>query len=382
MPPVVRKVLFWLHLIAGVSASVVMFVLCVTGVFLAAELPVTTWADRDQVEVPADAQGIPSVMSIFQAAAETHGGELPKSVSVGRHPQDPAVASWGRRDRTQFNPWTLENLGKGNESVKDFFHTVMTVHRWFALEGDVRDAARVVTGGVSLLMLLLIPTGLLLWLPRPLTWKKARSLLVPKRLRYGQALEFQWHHALGLWAAIPLLFLSVTGAAIGFHWLNDGIATLAGGEVKERKQRGGPPADPEPETNGAIDTRLQGADEALAYAAQQVPEWRTLSIEAPNDKSQAFTVVADTGNGRQMQHQKTLTISRDIHETARKGWAETPRERQSRIVVRFGHTGEMFGTLGILLAAIVTLAGAFLAWSGLALSVRRFLRWRASRNGC
>jgi uncharacterized iron-regulated membrane protein len=41
-----RKVIFWCHLAAGVTAGVVVLIMCVTGVLLAYQRQITEWADR------------------------------------------------------------------------------------------------------------------------------------------------------------------------------------------------------------------------------------------------------------------------------------------------------------------------------------------------
>ena len=48
-PPIglmIRKIFFWSHLIVGLVASVVVFVLCLSGALLAFERPSLDWAER------------------------------------------------------------------------------------------------------------------------------------------------------------------------------------------------------------------------------------------------------------------------------------------------------------------------------------------------
>lgn len=50
--------------------------------------------------------------------------------------------------------------------------------------------------------------------------------------------------------------------------------------------------------------------------------------------------------------------------------------RKVRTWMRFLHTGEAFGFFGKLVAALASLGGAVLVWTGFALAWRRFLAWR------
>jgi uncharacterized iron-regulated membrane protein len=50
---------------------------------------------------------------------------------------------------------------------------------------------------------------------------------------------------------------------------------------------------------------------------------------------------------------------------------------KARRWVRFLHTGEALGLTGQTIAGFASIAGSILVWTGLALALRRFLRWRA-----
>jgi uncharacterized iron-regulated membrane protein len=52
----------------------------------------------------------------------------------------------------------------------------------------------------------------------------------------------------------------------------------------------------------------------------------------------------------------------------------------ARRFIRYGHTGELWGVPGQTIAGLASLGGAFLVWTGIALSMRRFRSWRTLRN--
>ncbi len=43
-----RKLLFWLHLISGLAAGIVIFIMCVTGALLSFEKNITEFAERER----------------------------------------------------------------------------------------------------------------------------------------------------------------------------------------------------------------------------------------------------------------------------------------------------------------------------------------------
>jgi hypothetical protein len=48
--------------------------------------------------------------------------------------------------------------------------------------------------------------------------------------------------------------------------------------------------------------------------------------------------------------------------------------------MRFVHTGEYYGLAGQTVAMIVTAGSTVLVWTGLALTLRRFVAWRGRRG--
>jgi uncharacterized iron-regulated membrane protein len=61
-------------------------------------------------------------------------------------------------------------------------------------------------------------------------------------------------------------------------------------------------------------------------------------------------------------------------------FADLEAGRQWRSWVRFVHTGEYYGVAGQTVAGLASLGGAFLVWTGIALSLRRFTAWRERRS--
>ena len=50
-----------------------------------------------------------------------------------------------------------------------------------------------------------------------------------------------------------------------------------------------------------------------------------------------------------------------------------------RTWMRFGHTGELWGVPGQIVAGVASAGGCVLAWTGVALALRRFGAWRTRR---
>lgn len=84
----IRKVLFWMHLVAGLAGGVIILVLSVTGVALAYEQQLLSWANRSYRAAPPAAgfQNL-TVASLAQRAATYDPAATPANITLPRIPR-------------------------------------------------------------------------------------------------------------------------------------------------------------------------------------------------------------------------------------------------------------------------------------------------------
>lgn len=94
-----------------------------------------------------------------------------------------------------------------------------------------------------------------------------------------------------------------------------------------------------------------------------------------------MTFAIDLGNGGQPQLRSQLTLDRKTGEVVRwEPYSNNTLGRRLRTWMRFAHTGEVYGLAGQTVAALASLGGAFLVYTGLSLAWRRFCSWRGRRS--
>ncbi len=90
-----RKTLFWTHLVCGVLTGLVVIMMSATGVVLTYERQMLAWADRAQFADPAPGQAPLLVAELLEAA----GRQVPEfeasSFSLSNDPRAPATLSAG-----------------------------------------------------------------------------------------------------------------------------------------------------------------------------------------------------------------------------------------------------------------------------------------------
>ena len=172
-----RTLLFWIHLALGAVAGVVILLMCVTGVALTYEKQMLEWADRGAV--PLAARGAvplpPEALLIAAAAGEP--GAIPAALTLRADRRAPATVTFDRNRVRLVDPTTGQSLGEPSPRLRQFFRLMTSWHRWLALEGAGRSTGRIITGASNLGFLIIVLSGIYLWLPRVPSWMQVRQVL-------------------------------------------------------------------------------------------------------------------------------------------------------------------------------------------------------------
>jgi len=159
---------------------------------------------------------------------------------------------------------------------------------------------------------------------------------------------------------------------MSYQWASNLLYTITGNEVpQQQQQQGGPAAEKPYEYPSDIDTAWA--------AAQQTPEWRSISLRLPIEKESAvFTI--DEGIYWNIFGRSTLTSDMNGGVKKWEAYGDQNSGRQLRSWFRFTHTGESFGIVGQIIGFIACIGGAFLVWTGFSLALRRFRNWRLAKS--
>jgi uncharacterized iron-regulated membrane protein len=370
-----RTIIFWAHLCVGVCIGAVVLIMATTGVLLTYERQLTWWADTRAIDSRAPAAGAERLAPdvLIERARATAAGH-PTALRYHAATSAPVEVQFGRERTLLLNGYTGEIVGTGSARARTFFRTVTDWHRWLGVTGEARRTARVITGVANTAFLFMLLSGLVLWFPRVRTMHAFRNALMFRRGLRPKARDFNWHHVIGFWSALPLALIIISATAISWAWA---------GNLVNRLERGAPAATAQTGARAAApaSTPAHGSGQLLARAMEHVPEWRSVTMQVP-PRAGVYTFVIDHGTGGQPQKQALLTLSATGAEL---GWEPFPaavREGRLRSILRYAHTGEVLGIAGQTLAGLVSAGTILLVWTGSALALRRFAasRRRASRS--
>lgn len=414
-----RKIVFWLHLIAGVIAGVVIFVMSATGVALAFHPEIVAWMERDvrRVTPPApDAKPL-GLDELLAKLREERPGERPASIMLDADPTSAVAVSYGQTNSFFVNPYSGEIRTGTAAGTRQFMQVMIDWHRFLGgHEEKNRAVGKAITGACNVAFLFLAGSGLYLWWPRQWTKNILRAVGLMSFKLSGKARDFNWHNAVGLWCAPVLIVLTATAMPISYRWAGDLIYKLTG--TTPPVQGAGPGA---AATTVEVPTPPPGSKplglEAMFAAAQkEFPQWQQISYRtggrggrpganasATNTNSPATaTTNAPAANpergerrgegqreGRGSAPAVTLAIkTRDqwpLFSTTQvtldpytgnilkmEGYGDQNLGRQVRSWTRYLHTGEALGVVGKAVAGLASAGALLLVWTGFALSWRRF----------
>lgn len=140
----------------------------------------------------------------------------------------------GGKNTLSVNPYTGEINGWVERS--GFFTAVLQLHRWLmdipAAKGE-KTVGKTIVGISTLLMVVILISGLAIWLP-----KGSRML----RARLGLSCTKGWkrflydsHVSLGFYSLLLLLVMALTGLTWSFGWYREAFYAVAGAEPGQLK---------------------------------------------------------------------------------------------------------------------------------------------------
>lgn len=375
-----RKSIFWLHLIAGVVGGIVIFIMCVTGAALSFEKNILENIEHDQRRVHGNSVGEvrlqPSQILANVLAAKPEA--RPASFASLGDPLAAVTVGLGREGQVFVDPYTGSITGEGSKNTRAFFGFMTDLHRYIAMSGDGRWIGKAVTGACNLMFLVLAVTGIYIWFPRKLTWQHVRPSFWFRTGISGKARDFNWHTTIGFWSSLVMIVLTVTAAVISYQWAGNLVYTLTGDEPPK-------PAASQNQNQQQAQTPFvipDNIDDLCATAEKRVPEWKSISVRLPITKEAVFTI--DEGTSLNIFGRASLTLDAATAETVKwEPYAEKSSAAQIRSWMRFTHSGESFGIIGQIIGFIACIGGAFLVYTGFALTLRRsasFLRRRSKGN--
>lgn len=376
-----RHYLFWLHLSAGLVAGLVIGLLCFTGIALAFEKDLTAWAERDARRIAASPPDTPrlGVEELAICVRATFPQAKPGNIIVSRDPLTAVAFTVSRTESYHANPYTGEVRQPRSYAMGRFMQRMLELHRYIGFPGEAsRPRGKLITGIATLSFCFLAVSGLILWWPRSWNWRALRPSVWFMQNQSGRARDWNWHNTIGFWCAPGLIVLTLTALPISFRWAAELTYTLTGTPLPASgPQSSGAAPSAATVPAPAADATPLNRDQLLATVQEEIPAWESITFRhaygptAAKPQPASF-IVRETGT---WPRTATTTLQFDPFTGSllqRDGYADLSAARKVRAWTRYLHTGEALGWPAQWVAALTSLGGCFLVYTGFALAARRF----------
>ncbi len=354
---VLKKVLFQLHWLLGVTAGLVLALMGVTGALYAFEGEIMGALNPAVLRVEVRESGIlpPAelVAKIEAAAGKTVSGLWVDSQSGSAARVFFTPPAGERRGPMRFfDPYSGELLAE--PSGKAFFDLMLQLHRFLAMG----ESGKQITAASTLALVFFCLSGLYLRWPRQaLNWRTWLTLDWAKK---GRAFNWDLHAVFGTWCLAFYLCAALTGLYWSYDWYRDGMTRLLGDAPAG--QQGGKPA---------IWRGLQDA------AGPQLVVWNLRLPAAAGQPATVSYLLADAEHPRAFNQLSLDPLTGQVRRHER--YAEKPLGAQLLASVYALHVGEYFGLPGRILMALASLSMPLFFITGWLLYLDRRRKKRALR---
>ncbi|MRJ09932.1 PepSY domain-containing protein [Ornithobacterium rhinotracheale] len=356
-----KKIREWfrvVHLWAGLIGGVFIFILCLTGSVLVFRDDLTKVLNPSVFKIQASGEKQSIEQLIQNIESKTHK----KVVSFELTNQNTEAYTFMLKDKKQqkgrpesiyVNPYDAQILGNGKDLVgSGFFMFNFKLHRWLLLP---MEAGRPVMGVATLLFVLGLMTGMVVWFPKNLKHYK-RGFKIKWKANWKR-INHDFHSSFGLYLLVFLFVMGVTGLCWSFGWWKDASSFVLGAEIFNREKT--EIKVPTQGENLTLNQMVEKAKQQLLY------EYDVLRFSDFNQEEKAIAVNAYKNGFAAISLPDTYYFSNKtgkvLEQELIKDLAFNEFLAKS---VHDLHMGKLYGTLNKIIFLLFSLIGALLPITG------------------
>ncbi|WP_288865756.1 PepSY-associated TM helix domain-containing protein [uncultured Alistipes sp.] len=227
-----KKIFAKIHLWLSLPLGIVLTIVCLSGAVLVFEGEITRALHPElyRVAAPADARPLRPSQLAGRSGAQMPDSLHLVSLQLSARSDEPCMAAFRETGRKQLSVDPYTGRVNGWAESPAFFGTVRKLHRWLLdpppSKGE-KSVGKAIVGVSTLALVLILVSGLILWIPR--SRKALRNRL---KVSYSDGRRRFWHDShvtLGFYATLLLLVMALTGLTWSFGWYRTAAYALFGG---------------------------------------------------------------------------------------------------------------------------------------------------------
>lgn len=225
-----------LHIWLSLPLGLVMSITCFSGAMLIFEKEITEMVQKEYYfvdKVSDDTLSVAQVKELVEPMLAE--GVTIKNVEVSEDAERCYKVNLSKPKRAAIFVDQYSGEVKGQPERIGFFRVMFRLHRWLM---DSRPAdggifwGKMIVGVSTLLMVIVLITGIVIWIPKNLKGLKNRL-----SIKVGNGWRRFWydlHVAGGIYAVLLLLAMALTGLTWSFEWYREGFYGLFGDGMTRR----------------------------------------------------------------------------------------------------------------------------------------------------
>ena len=370
-----KKAIRTLHLWLGLSSGSIVFIISITGCLYAFQDEIQNITEEYRFVKEQDLPFLlPSKLEEIARKelpnktlhAIQYKGSTKSAEAIFFH-YDEKIEADNYYQIVHINPYSGEVL-KVNDLYSGFFRWVLDGHFYLWLPHKL---GQTVIASATLIFLIMLITGLILWFPKNKKAAKQRFWFRWKEGIKWKRKNYDLHNITGFYVMSIGLIFAITGLVWGFPWFAQGYYSLLGGEKSLIYE------DPVSITTAAIPTAQNPIDKVYLMMKSDYPNAVSIEVHPPETATASIAANANLDEGTYWKtdyryfNQFTLEEINVNHIYGKLSNAST-----SDKVIRMNydiHTGAILGLAGKTFAFLISLLIASLPITG-------FLIWYGRRN--
>jgi uncharacterized iron-regulated membrane protein len=356
-----RKFFKQAHIWFSLPLGVVISIVCFTGAMLIFEKEITEVVQRDYYYV-ANSEGEPlsveEVVALVEPTLEE--GRKITGVTISHDPERSYKVNVNTPKHAAIfvDQYSGEVLGEPGRV--EFFMYMFRLHRWLMDERPENESAvywgKVIVGISTLALVVIILTGVVLWIPKSVKMWKNRSQI---SLRKGwRRFLYDLHVAGGIYATLLILTMALTGLTWSFEWYRNGLYRLFGADTTVASSHS---AAPRAERDGSYSASEIAFEDVVA----RYDEYNNIVI------SPTSIAVNLSGFGNPRAADKYSFDASTGAITSAEMYADASRQQKMRGWIYALHVGNFGGYITRVLWFLAALLGATLPLTGYYLWIKR-----------
>lgn len=354
-----KKAIGKIHLWLGLSSGIIVFIIAVTGCLYAFQEEIQNITEEYRF---VEKQDKPFLLpSQLEKIARKEFPDKALHAIKYNGSEKSAEAIFFHYEPTYYHivyldPYSGEVLEKANME-EGFFRFILDGHYYLWLPHEI---GQVVVASATLIFLVLLISGLILWYPRNKNATKQRFRFKWKKGTKWKRKNYDLHNITGFYVFLIALIFAITGLVWGFQWFAYSYYTVLGGEKSLVYE--------DPISTKSRLILEKPVDKVWAIMQKEYPNAKSIEVHPPENDS---TTIAANANPEEGTYWKTDYRYFDQYTLEEKEvnhiFGKYDNAAISDKLMRMNydlHTGAVFGLAGKIFAFLISLLIASLPVSG------------------